>query len=197
MKNNFVNLKTIHGTFRFIIDVLKNNSNIIMLLSLFTTGLVIGTANILNSENYRIISGAIFEETDNFFKIIINGVFANYLILTVNFVMGLCLVGEPFIFISSVFEGMYISGKYATHIFFNGYENIIRFAFCELLFHIILYTVIMCSQLFSMQMSRNLKQFCCGNINSLSLKKYLLKYFCLIIASSGIVLLKALTGVVL
>lgn len=196
MKKNYVNLRTLYAAVRFITDVLKNNSNIIMLLSLFAAGLIIGTANIYNSENYRIISGAIFKETDNFLSIFINGILANFLILTFNFVMGLCLVGEPFICLTSVFEGIYISGKYATYILFYGYEDIVNFFFRELLFYIIMYTVFICSQMFSLQMSHNLKLFFCGNINYLSLKNYLLKYMCLIIVTSGIIFLKALTGAV-
>ncbi len=181
-KRNF-KLKAVSFDIRDIVAIVKNYSSIIMLFSLFACGLIIGSLSVKNSEYYRYLI-SIFVAADNeITRTFINSIFAVFLVMTVNFVMGLCLVGSPFITFLSVPEGMIFGSLYAYQLYLYGYEEFGSFFVTDLLFFVFLYVIFICSQYTSMCMSDSLKLYYCNHKRSVNLRSYLMKTSVFLISS--------------
>ncbi len=175
MDNRKLKLKAASFDVRCFVTNIKNNSSIIMLLSLFACGLIIGTLSVKNSEYFRYLISIFVADDNEITRIFINSIFFVFLVLTVNFVMGLCLVGSLFITFLSVLEGMIFGSLYAYQLYFYGYEELGRFFASDLLFFVFLYVIFICSQYTSMCMSDSLKQYYCNRKGSVNLRSYLMK----------------------
>ncbi len=191
MKIKRVILKSVSFDLRKIIELVRADSDYIALILLFICGLVAGTAFVCNSENYRYILNVFSDSDKGFERLLINGVFEIFIILTANFSMGLCLVGTPFICIMSVFEGIYISSVYSLHLYTNGYEGYLQFYFSELLFYVVLYALIAISQFFAVSMSQSLKLYYSETNTAVRLREYLIRYLIITIVSLVVIIIRS------
>ena len=175
---------------------LKNHSGEIMLHSLFICGLIMGTAVVCSSEYCSYIVNMFFYEiNDN--QLLINGILAVTVVMISNFVMGLCLVGTPFICFMSIFEGSFIGGIYSYQIIVSEYEGFGLFLVTELLFYIILYMLFVLSQHSAIKMSSELKLYFCRNRGEVNVRSYLLKFAVYTATGIFVVLLKTVTNRIL
>ena len=132
----------------------KTYSIFILLFSLFSSGLITGTLTVRNSEYCRYLLSVFSVDGKGFAVIFINLFFPVILTLTLNFIMGLCLVGTPFIYFSSVIEGIYISLGYAYHIYTDGYSNFGRFLLTDIIFFIFIFVIFILSNEFIFKTSQ-------------------------------------------
>lgn len=192
MKKGIINLKAVSFDIRKIIFFAKKYSTMIMLIALFSCGLIIGTVAVKNSEYLRYII-SIFESNAYPANALLTVIFT----LTVNFVMGLCLVGAPFIIMLSVSEGIGIGAVYSYRIFLSGYDNYGHFFLSEVLFYILLYVIFVCSQYSAVEMSESLKRYACDRKSMVSVRDYLIKFCVFSVTGLFLVVLKTFISAVL
>ena len=193
MKNGNFSIRPFSFNINSVINAVKCNSNIILLISMFLCGLIFGSVSIVHSENYRYLFVKLFCVETEFMNSFVNEFLICITVLTCNFIMGLCLVGSPFISIMSVFEGIFIGSRYTVQLFINGYENIGRYILTNVVFYILMYIVFLYSQLLSVKMSESVKYVYCGmNRGEVSLRNYLIKYVVFIVCSVLICLLASI-----
>ena len=185
MKTEKVALKSYSLDFRKSLIFIKRNAEYISLMILFVCGLTAGSVLVCNSENLRFILSIFLANETGFLSIFANGILRILLMLTLNFSVGLSLVGSPFVCIASVIEGVCISAVYTYHLYTDGYDSIAAFFFLRLIFIIIEYLLFAVSGFISTSMSRELKLSLGGKCNTLSLRVYLLSY--LVIAATGLI----------
>lgn len=193
MRKSNIKLKAVSFDIRSFLNIVKNYSSIIMLLTLFTCGLITGVLTVKNSEYCRYLIGVFQSDDIEVSRMFINSIFLVISVMTLNFVMGLCLVGSPFIVLLSVSEGIVIGSLYAYRLYLCGYESFGRFFVSDLMFYVFLYVIFICSQYTSMVMSDSLKQYYCNRKGTFNLRGYLIKNF---LFSSFAVLLVAIQSVI-
>lgn len=168
-------LKAVSADLSAIALLLKNNSNLILLLSLFTCGLILGTLFVKNSEYFRYLISAFCICDNEPVRMLINGIFIVFMMLTSNFIMGLSLVGAPLIFISSVAEGIICSALYAYRLYHFGYDSFGAYFITDILFIIFQYVIFICSQITAINMSDSLKLYFGSRSAYVNLRNYLIK----------------------
>ena len=107
---------------------------------------------------------------------LINRIIPIILTLTVNFIMGLCLVGTPFIYAVSFAEGIYFSQQYTLRLYFAGKENLITFLLSDVLFFVVIFLITALSQNTAITMSEALKNYYCNHKCTIKLENYLITY---------------------
>ncbi len=191
MKKHKITTRSFSFDLRKIIGLICTYNEYIALTILFACGLIGGTAFIVNSQNFRSIFEILLIDDNSFRKNLIRGLFEIFFVLTINFSMGLCLVGAPFICILTVAEGIYISALYSYRIYVNAYDNFFELIICEILFYIILYILYTASQFTSLKMSGELKNYLISRSNPPGYKEYLINYLILFFSAIITVLIKS------
>lgn len=173
MKKRNFNLNSASLFVRGLILYVKKYSSIILLISLFACGLIFGTVFVMRSEYFRYILSVFVATENDIVRMLVNSCFPIFVILTINFIMGLCIVGLPFICALSVFEGILIGSLYSYQLFVFGYESFAGFFVTDIVFFICQYVVFICSQYTSVRMSDSLKHFFCNRKGNVNLRSYL------------------------
>lgn len=175
MKKRNFNRNAASFCVRKLILYIKKYSSIILLISLFACGLIFGTVFVKHSEYFRYILSVFVSSENDIVRMLVNSCFSVFIMLTFNFIMGLCLVGLPFICFLSVAEGIVFGSLYSYQLFVFGYESFGRFFVTDIFFFICLYVVFICSQYTSAGMSDSLKKFFCNRKGNVNLRSYLVQ----------------------
>ena len=191
MKIRNISLRSRSFNIRKAIEFIKAYSTFILLFSLFTSGLIIGTLTVKNSGYCRYILSVFTIDGAQLHFQLINRIFPVIITLTINFIMGLCLVGTPFIYSVSVAEGIYFSMLYAYRLYAYGYGNIAEFILSDVIFFILLSVITALSQYTAIIMSEALKNYFCYHKGAISIRSYLLKSALFLTFSIGIVLVQS------
>ena len=185
MKVNCLNIKRATLNLTGLIEFIKENVNFIYLLSVLICGLIIGSSCAVRLIDNPGIVGILTAENISAFQLFII-LFLCYLsVITVNFSMGLCCVGMPFISLIPLFSGV-ISGSIMS-LALNNFASqgefmpFIRIAVALIL----LEAVIIYSSDLSLKMSeRVIKSMFFGIKNNGIIAAYLTRYLLILVVSA-------------
>lgn len=197
MDNRKLKLKTASFDVRCFVANIKNNSNVIMLLSLFACGLIIGTLSVKNSEYSRYLLSVFVTQGTDTVRMLINGSFAVIFVITINFMMGLCLVGAPLIYFMSAFEGVGFGALYGYRLHSYGYVGIGSYFATDLLFFILLFVIFTCMQYTAIAMSDSLKIFFIKRKGVVNLRLYIIKTAIFLISAVLLIVIRVFLKIVI
>ena len=109
MKRIDISKKAVALNLSDVISMLKANINLVMIISFYTAGLIAGSLTSLK------ISAGITDYSNSFNVFLILNLIS-LMILTADFIMGLCCVGIPLVFLNSAFSGFYIGSIIAHYL---------------------------------------------------------------------------------
>ncbi len=180
----------------------KKNINFVILFSLFCCGLIIGCVCVLINENFASYYEA-WQNNNGIASAFISRILIDLILLTMNFCMGFCCVGMPFITISPVIFGFFTGSVFASYLSLYTAKGIGIFILLKMPSLVISAVCIILSCIISYKMSDRLIKNTFFNIReNFSIKKYLtinflLTAFSILAAVTDIICHKLFSGLII